>query len=328
MRVRGALVVLAALTLAACATQRLPPPVGAGSLESLPGWSEEDHAAAFQVVRSACADMRPEDRPRACAATLAHAYLGEGAARAFLDRRFRELPVAGQGLLTGYFSPSYPARRRPDAEFTAPLRPPPRDPLKAPSRAAIEQQPAPHALAWMRPEDLFFMQVQGTGELVFEDGERARAVFAATNGAPFVAIARPMVAEGLIEAGRADAASLHAWLAEHRGPEADAVMDKDPRYVFFRLAPDDGREPAGASGAALIPGRSLAVDPAFHGYFELLWIDAGPYRRLTVALDRGGAIKGPARADLYTGRGSRAGEEAATLRQPLWLYRVVPAEGG
>jgi len=44
-----------------------------------------------------------------------------------------------------------------------------------------------------------------------------------------------MVAERLIapsEAGR-----LHAWLAGHRGPDAEAAMDLDPRYVFFRLIP-------------------------------------------------------------------------------------------
>ena len=43
----------------------------------------------------------------------------------------------------------------------------------------------------MRPEDLFFLQMQGSGVLTFPDGGRARAVFAASNGQPFVAIARP-----------------------------------------------------------------------------------------------------------------------------------------
>ena len=51
--------------------------------------------------------------------------------------------------------------------------------------------------------------------------------------------------------------------------EAAAVMDLDPRYIFFRLASDDGGEPQGASGATLIAGRSLAVDPTHHPYFEL-----------------------------------------------------------
>jgi membrane-bound lytic murein transglycosylase A len=327
---------LAALALSGCASTHLGPLTGPDSLARLPGWDAEDHAAAFQAVRHDCADMPAAGRGRVCADALSHPSLGDGAARAFLESRFRAQPITGEGLLTGYFAPTYPARHRRDAEFSAPLRPAPRDPGAAPDRAELAREPAPDALAWMRPEDLFFMQVQGSGELTFEDGARARAVFAATNGRPFVAIARPMVADRLVDSVHADAGSLHGWLAAHRGRQADAVMDKDPRYVFFRLVRDDGGEPQGASGAALIPGRSLAVDPAFHRYFELFWIDAGGgalngarsgYRRLAVAMDRGGAIKGPVRADLYVGRGPRAGDEAGAVRHTLRLYRIVPAEG-
>jgi membrane-bound lytic murein transglycosylase A len=335
LRGRGPAAALAALTLAACASLPLHAPEGPASLARLPGWDAEDHAAAFQVARRACAGLPAPARGAVCAEALSHKALGDAAARAFLETHYRVQPIEGEGLLTGYFAPTYPARRVRDDEFSAPVRPPPADPASAPDRARLEREPAPDALAWMRPEDLFFMQVQGSGELTFEDGARRRAVFAATNGAPFVAIARPMVAGGLIGADHANAASLHDWLAGHRGPEADAVMDKDPRYVFFRLVADTGGEPQGASGAALIPGRSLAVDPAFHRYFELFWIDAdGPtlsgaragYRRLAVAMDRGGAIRGPVRADLYTGTGPRAGDEAARVRHALRLYRIVPAD--
>jgi membrane-bound lytic murein transglycosylase A len=302
-------------------------------MAALPGWEAEDHAAAFAVVRRACAQSPRLGASRACAEAESRGGLGERSAKSFLETRFRAEPVGGEGLLTAYFAPAYDARRRPDAEFSAPVRPSPRDPAAAPDRAGIEREPADDALAWMRPEDLFFLQVQGSGTLTFPDSARERAVFAASNGRAFVAIARPMVAERLIapsEAGR-----LHAWLAAHRGPDADAAMDLDPRYVFFRLVPDDGAEPRGAAGAPLIPGRSLAVDPASHAFFELFWIDAGDpalpgarpgYQRLTVALDTGGAIKGPVRADLYIGRGPRAGQEAASVRHALQLFRIVPAD--
>jgi membrane-bound lytic murein transglycosylase A len=301
----------------------------------LPGWEIEDHAAAFAAVRTACVATPRSARGSACVEALAHGPLGEEAARAFLERRFRAEPVDGEGLLTGYFSPSYEARSAAGGEFTAPLRPAPADPGVAPDRAAIERSPAPDALAWMRPEDLFFLQVQGSGVLTFADGVRRRAAFAASNDRPFVAIAKAMVADGLIAPAAASASHLHDWLAAHRGPEAQAVMDLDPRYIFFRLTPDAGGEPQGASGATLIPGRSLAVDPTNHPYFELLWIDArggtltgarAAYQRLAVALDRGGAILGPVRADLFVGSGPAAGEEAARVRHALHLYRVVPAQ--
>ncbi len=301
----------------------------------LPGWAAEDHAQALAAVRYACNAAPRRGRSRGCAEALAVDPLGEAAARSFLETHFRAERIDGEGLLTGYFSPSYPARLSPADDFTAPLRPTPPARGPGPDRASIERTPAPDALAWMRPEDLFFLQVQGSGVLTFEDGSHRSAAFAGSNGLPFTAISRPMVAQGLIAPRDASASQVHAWLAAHRGAEADAVMDLDPRYIFFRLLPDDGAAPQGASGGRLIPGRSLAVDPAYHPYFELLWIDANAsvltgarpsYQRLAVALDRGGAITGPVRADLFVGSGAAAGDEAGAIRHTLRLYRIVPVE--
>lgn len=302
-------------------------------MAALPGWDAEDHAAAFAVVRRACAVSPELRRSRACADAEARPRLADAEARAFLEQRFQAEPIGGEGLLTGYFAPTYEARWRRDATFSAPVRPAPSDPAAAPDRAGIDRWPAGDALAWMRPEDLFFLQVQGSGTLTFPDGGHARAVYAGSNGQPFVAIAKPLIAEHRI--APSEAGTLHAWLAAHRGPEADAAMEADPRYIFFRFETDDGAEPRGASGAPLIAGRSVAVDPAAHPYGELLWIDAEDpsqsgarpsYRRLTAALDTGGAIKGEVRADLYLGRGAAAGEEAARVRHDLRLYRIVPSD--
>ena len=185
----------------------------------------------------------------------------------------------------------------------------------------------------MRAEDLFFLQIQGSGTLAFPDGRRLKAVYAGDNGQPFVAIARPMVAQGLLAPNRASGDAIRAWLAAHRGPEADRVMRLNPRYVFFSLAPDDGAEPPGAAGVPLTAGRSIAVDPSRHGYGELYWIDASApiltgayasYRRLAVALDTGAAIRGEVRADLYTGRGPVAGQEAGRVRHTLRMVRLLP----
>jgi membrane-bound lytic murein transglycosylase A len=331
-RARRLVTGLLVLALSACTTLPTPEP-GAASIVRLPGWAAEDHAAAFAAVRHACAATPVGGGRQVCAEVLARGPLGEDAARSFLETHFRATPIDGEGLLTGYFAPAYEARTSPEGDFIAPVRPVP-DGGSSADRAAIEQAPAPDALAWMRPEDLFFLQIQGSGVLTFADGSRRRAVFAAANGQPFVAIAAPMIAEGLIAPSEASSANLRDWLAAHRGPDAQAVMDKDPRYIFFRLVADDGGEPKGASGATLIPGRSLAIDPAHHGYFELLWIDAHgglagahpDYQRLAVALDRGGAILGPVRADLYVGSGPGAGDEAARIRHVLHLYRIEPVQ--
>jgi len=162
-----------------------------------------------------------------------------------------------------------------------------------------------------------------------------KALYAANNGRPFVGVANVMRDRGLLAADNTSAESIRSWLADHRGPDADAIMQLNPRYAFFSLAPDDGRQPVGSANVALPPGRALAVDSAFHAMGDLFWIDAEApilkgafptYRRLALALDTGGAIRGEVRADLYMGQGAAAGAEAGRVRHTLRLYRLIPKD--
>jgi membrane-bound lytic murein transglycosylase A len=328
-----------------------PPQVRPEAFNDLPGWGQEDHAQAFAMFRATCGAARDPGFVAVCRRAQVEPALDEPAARDFFETNFRPELIGGDGVLTAYFSPEYEARAEPDAEFSAPLRPKPADLepsgpggkdaalrvagllLPYPDRASIEATTPDQVLAWMRPEELFFLQVQGSGVLVFPDGARAKASFAATNGRPFVGIANPMRDRGLLAGDNTSGEAIRAWLASHRGPEAQAVMALNPRYVFFRLSPDDGRQPAGAAGIPLPPGRAIAVDAGRHGMGELIYIDgvapilngAFPtYRRLVMALDVGGAIKGDVRADLYLGQGSAAGVEAGRVRHTLRMHRLTP----
>jgi membrane-bound lytic murein transglycosylase A len=138
---------------------------------------------------------------------------------------------------------------------------------------------------------------------------------------------------GLLPANNTSGEAIRGWLADHRGEKAAEIMRLNPRYVFFRLEADDGADPQGAAGISLPAGHAIAVDPAFHAYGEAVWIDASAptlagafpvYRRLVMALDTGGAIKGEVRADLYLGRGDEAGREAGRVRHDLRMYRLAP----
>lgn len=342
-----------------------PQPQTRLSFADLPGWGTEDHAAALKAFQEGCGAARDAATRGLCRRARSLGTPGEADARRFFETSFRPVAVQGEGLLTAYYQPEYEARLAPEGEFTAPVRarptlrasapapapatdaigaelqalmsddaPAPLDPTA--DRATIEAAPLDQpALAWMRPEDLFFMQIQGSGVLDLPDGKRLRAVFAASNDKPFVGIARVMREEGLLADRDTSQGAIHAWLAAHRGPEADAVMRRNPRYIFFKIEPDDGEQPAGAAGVPLPAGRALAMDASRHRMGELYWIDAAApalsgafpaYRRLAVALDVGGAIKGEVRADLYLGRGEAAGREAGRVRHVLKLYRLVPRE--
>lgn len=306
-------------------------------LSDLPGWYVEDHAAALRAFAAGCGAARGEALSALCRDARAMVTADEAQARAFLERRLRARRIGDEGVLTAYFVPGYEARLSPEPPFTAAVRPPPFGiealvPLG--DRAAIESTPPEQALAWMRPEDLFFMQIQGSGVLDLPDGRRLKATFALTNGQPFVPIAGVLRQRGELPANGTSGDAIRAWLAEHRGPEADDVMRMNPRYVFFSLAMDDGREPRGTAGTPLVAGRSIAVDASLHDLGGAYWIDADApvlrgapqlYRRLVMALDTGGAIKGLVRADLYMGRGPEAGDEAGRVRHVLRLYALEPA---
>ncbi|MDB5425870.1 MAG: MltA domain protein [Phenylobacterium sp.] len=331
-------------------------------LTALKGWEAEDHAAALAAFQATCGAARDPAMAKACRGARAIGPLGRETAERFFVATFRAQTSPGEGVLTAYFAPEYPARRTPDAEFSAPVRPKPADlkvvdgglfdPAQAgrpgaafdpgdgnlqpyPDRAAIEATAPARALAWMRPEDLFFLQIQGSGVLTFEDGRRLKAVYAANNGRAYLGVANAMRDRGLLTRENTSGEAIRAWLAAHRGPEADEIMRLNPRYAFFSLAPDDGRQPVGAANVPLPPGRAIAVDPAFHAMGELFWLDAEApilagafpaYRRLATALDTGGAIKGEVRADLYLGRGAAAGAEAGRVRHTLRLFRLVPKD--
>jgi membrane-bound lytic murein transglycosylase A len=309
-------------------------------LTALRGWEAEDHAAALAAFRGACGAARDPAMAQVCRDARAIGPLDRDQSKRFFEAHFRAEQTHGEGVLTAYFAPEYPARQKRDDDFSAPVRPRPADlgdTTQTPylDRTAIEALPAGKPLAWMRPEDLFFLQVQGSGVLTFDDGRRMKALYAGNNGRPFVGIANPMRDRGLLAPDNVSADSIRNWLAANRGPDADAIMRLDPRYAFFSLAPDDGRPPVGSANVPLAAGRALAVDPTWHQMGELYWIDATApilvgafpaYRRLALALDTGGAIKGDVRADLYLGQGAAAGAEAGRVRHTLRLYRLVPKD--
>ena len=68
--------------------------------------------------------------------------------------------------------------------------------------------------------------------------------------------------------------------------------------------------------------RSLAVDPSFVPLGVPLWLQTAEHRRLVVAQDTGGAIKGAVRGDLFMGAGPQA-EEAAGRMQSAGTYILL-----
>ena len=175
--------------------------------------------------------------------------------------------------------------------------------------------------------DVFFLQVQGSGQVVLPDGDRVRIGFAGSNGLPFYAIGRALIDEGIIDRKTVSMQSIRDWLRANPA-EAKALMHRNKRFIFFRLI--EGEGPIGAQGVALTPGRSLAVDPAFVALGTPLWLatsypaEERPLNRLMVAQDTGSAIKGVVRGDFFWGSGEAALHYAGRMKQPGRFWLLLP----
>ena len=72
----------------------------------------------------------------------------------------------------------------------------------------------------------------------------------------------------------------------------------------------------------VVLGAGLAVMLAVN--YLLLRHAIEPLRRLTLAQDTGGAIRGPVRADFFWGFGDEAGQHAGRMRQQGQLWVLWP----
>jgi membrane-bound lytic murein transglycosylase A len=190
-------------------------------------------------------------------------------------------------------------------------------------------------ICWLKdPIDAFFAHIQGSVRVKLDDGELLRLNYFAQNGHPYVAVGKFLIERNIIPRDEMSMDRIRQWM-EANPEDGRQLRLKNKSYVFFRetnLAPDE--EPVGAQGVSLTPGRSIAVDRNLHVYGTPFFIAAElpieseqpttPFRRLMVAQDTGGAIIGPARADIYFGAGEETGSIAGRLRHPGRFVMLVP----
>ena len=191
-------------------------------------------------------------------------------------------------------------------------------------------------LAWVEdPVELFFLHIQGSGVISLDGGGEVRIHVAAQNGLPYKPIGRLFKERGLLKPEEISLQSLRAYLKAHP-EERDAIFAYNPSYIFFETV---AQGPLGATGVCLTPYRSLAIDPSLFPlgvpvYLETeepLFDSQGKclgwrrFSRLFISLDTGGAIKGPGRADIFTGFGERAEAIAGVMKQKGRLFFLAPS---
>jgi len=325
--------------------------------DALPGWGSAPLAPGLRAFLASC--PRPGALARACEAARAVPADDEAAARNFLESQFVPYAIVSSegpdsGTITGYYEPVIQGSRVRTETNRYPIFGVPQDLVVVDlasvnpdvrnlrlrgrldgrrlvpyySRAEIESRGGVDApvIAWTAdPVELFFLQIQGSGQVQLDDGSRIRVGFADQNGHPFRSLGRYLVERGEMTLDQASMQSIKAWAAANPQKMQDA-LNQNPSYVFFRELPATGG-PVGAINVPLTAEYSLAVDRRFVPLGTPVYLATTyplsdqPLQRLMAAQDTGGAIRGVVRADFFWGSGPEAGERAGKMRQQgkMWL---------
>jgi membrane-bound lytic murein transglycosylase A len=341
------------------------------AFSDIPGWLQDDHAAALAAFAASAGAVverpsTPVGLAAACRAAqaLGHAIGDRTKARAFFETHFRPHTVVGgpPGLLTGYYEPVLDGSRVPDDRFTMPVYRRPPDLENVVSEAERGAKPAglthvrrtaagvePYAtraeieqgalagqgleLVYLAdPVDAFFLHVQGSGAIRLPGGRFMRITYDGKNGHPYTSVGKAMIADGLFAADELTLQVMGDYL--RADPErARPLLWRNESFIFFR--PLEGDSPVGVLGTPLHPGRSLAVDTAFHALGTPVFVSSPAMahvspvglNRLMVAHDVGSAITGPERGDVFFGTGEAALALAGVTKHPGRFYILQPVGG-
>lgn len=328
------------------------------SFDDLNGWAEGDHQPALAALRDACEKIvdAPADSGIGGHSIGGRPLFGTGLdwsavcrdaqgarqAKSYFEKHF--VPVAlggaqnGTALFTAYYEPELTGSRVRGGAYQFPLYALPDDVERGVpylDRAAIDAGALAGRgleLFWLDdPIESFFLHIQGSGRIRLPDGTIARVGYAGKNNHAYKAIGRTLVEWGEMPLEDVSKRSIEDWI-EANPARRDALLGTNPSYVFFterkELNANPFLGPIGSFGQPLPAQRAIAVDRRFYALGVPVWVDfdspVGPMRRLTLALDTGGAIKGSRRADFFFGSGEAAGKAAGSTRTRGHLIALTP----
>lgn len=275
-------------------------PLRAATWSELPGWLDDDLAAAWPAFLRSCRTLVNRPTWKAVCEEARVVNVSTPTIRRFLESRLQPWRLVNadgstSGLVTGYYEPLLRGSRTRSAPYVHPVLGVPNDLLVVDlgaaqpevknlrlrgrlqgnkvvpyySRAEIvgrEKDFAGRTLLWVDDAvELFFLQVQGSGRVRLTDGSTLRLAYAEHNGHAYQSIGRLLIDRGELTAEQATMPGIKQW-ARANPRRLHDVLNANPSYVFFREQPlnpagDDG--PNGAFAVPLTAERSIAVDPRY-----------------------------------------------------------------
>ena len=246
---------------------------------------------------------------------------------------------SGSGLLTGYMEAQLHCSMTPTAQADYPVYGVPADLRKGVpylTRPQIETAPTPTLqrarLMYCDKFDAFVLGVQGSGRVVLPNGRVVKLTYAGKNNRAYTSIGRVLIDAGEVPREEMSMQAIRSWV--RKNPDRmDWLLRQNESYVFYQIDTRNTQQygPPGAMALdeGLMPFRSVAVDARHIPlgtplHIRSQWPDQTPFSRYVVAQDKGGAIKGRIRADLFVGHGDLADELAGLLQSPLDIEVLWP----
>jgi membrane-bound lytic murein transglycosylase A len=338
----------------------------AASWMDLPDWGRESLRDSLEAFARGCPELaRQATWQAACAAAAAvPASASEREIAAFFEGTFDPHQVVNAdettaGMVTGYYEPLLRGSRTRTRTFRYPIYAVPQDLVVVDlstvypdlkhkrlrgrldgnrvvpyyARSDIDRDDTPLKgleIAWVDDAvELFFLHIQGSGQVQLENGERLRVGYAEQNGHPFRSVARLLIQRGELPPERTSMQGIKDWARRHPS-KVRQFMNANPSYVFFKELEPGLAGPIGTLGVPLTAERSIAVDPrviplGVPVYLATTYPNSPrPLNRLMVAQDTGGAINGGVRADFFWGFGDAAGSLAGRMKQSGRMWVLLP----
>ncbi len=272
---------------------------------------------------------------------------------------FDVLEISGQNgqdmLVTGYFQPVIEASLTRDETFKHPIFSPPQDLVKVNLKDFDQSLPSvtlfgrlkdnsivPYStrqeiekrlpteenasiLAWLKsPVDSLTLHIQGSGILRLPDRSQRFVHYSANNGWPYGSVGKWLIDRGYIQKNKASWQDIEVF-AQKQPEIFQGSFQANPRYIFFEWAE---KGPIGAYGELLHDRLSAALDPAVYPPGAIFFLktslpDEARQIHTVFNHDKGAAIQGSTRIDLYTGTGMEAGELAGKLKNKGKIFALL-----
>jgi membrane-bound lytic murein transglycosylase A len=183
--------------------------------------------------------------------------------------------------------------------------------------------------------DLFFLHIQGSGQIRLPNGEYVNVNYEDKNGHPYTSLGKLLIIDEKIEREDMSLQAIKKYFRKHPD-DIKHYLFQNESYVFFRELPKK-EFPLGCLNVPLTSGRSVAADELVFPKGGLVYVqtekpvlDANDnivewekFGRLLVDQDKGGAIRGAGRMDIYFGNTKYAEIAAGNFKQEGKIYYLV-----